>query len=1024
MKTTRTKTADHLVVGTVRFTVVHANCIRIEQAAQGRFVDEPSLFAVNRVARAAFTVREQGNSVVIDTGSIRLTYRHDGAPLSADNCRADITHNSAGAAWHPGKPNTGNLGGTAETLDGWNGARPLAPGLLSRDGWFLLDDSKRPLLSKGWVKDRADASTDWYLFGYGTDFNAAFAAFAAIAGAVPMPRRYTLGAWYSRYWPYSSKEFRAIVKEYEEHGFPLDMMVMDMDWHLNDISRVPSLMKETGRTDGQIWTGYTWDRKLLPDAEKLLAWFHAQDLHVTLNDHPADGLRSFEEPYKAFMKAMGEDPKSGKTIPFDAGNRKYLETFYDHTHANLEKDGVDFWWLDWQQYKATKSIPGLTNLEWLNYYYYLRARAGGLRGQSFSRWGGWGDHRHPIHFSGDAHTTWKMLAAEVPFTATAGNVGCFFWSHDIGGHQGGRNEESYTRWCQFGAFTAALRSHSTRDAAMDRRPWSYPKWAENSMRVSFRLRSEMFPYLYSCVAQSCRETRPLTRPMYIDYPDTEAAYRNPQEYLFGDHVLVAPVCEPGIGPRRVGRQAVWFPEGVWYDYFTGERFEGPQERLVAADIDEFPLYVRAGTPIPMQDYTPRMAAAAPAELRVRVWPGEEGTVGVFDLYEDDGETEAYTKGECATTRLTATRTGDCVTVTISPAEGSYAGQPQKRSYVIELPCTDKPAGAEVNGRGVTASYDAKGQLTRIAIPAQSVRAEVTVAVRVRAANPENAARTAFIRRAGIRTPAAGADVAQLAKTALRSGSAMQKQLVLAAAGVGLFAKNETPYGYPEEPSCILYAPAGFEVGRKAEFTVAKKTKPVTLRGERMEVTRREILSLLPVPDEELLFPQAPEQLMCRLEVAGTAVTQSLEIPCDAPYWEYRKNLAPAATATASSAMPDQPPSAAIDGVVDGIPHNRFAEWASNNERAGAWIKLAWNKPVTAGRVLLFDRPVSVDHVKGGTLFLSDGTVLPVGELPGDGKTPFVVEFSPRQIDWLVFVVTAVSEQTGWVGLSEIAVYAK
>ena len=134
---------------------------------------------------------------------------------------------------------------------------------------------------------------------------------------------------------------------------------------------------------------------------------------------------------------------------------------------------------------------------------------------SFSRWGGWGDHRNPIHFSGDAGTRWPMLEFEVPFTTTAGNVGCFFWSHDIGGHTGGRNEESYMRWVQFGATSAALRSHSTRKPDMDRRPWTYSRQAEDSMRLSFHLRSELFPYIYSSAWQSCAESVPLSRPMYI-----------------------------------------------------------------------------------------------------------------------------------------------------------------------------------------------------------------------------------------------------------------------------------------------------------------------------------------------------------------------------------------------------------------------------------------------------------------------------------------------------------------------------
>ncbi|MEI7437898.1 MAG: TIM-barrel domain-containing protein, partial [bacterium] len=435
-----------------RFTVIHPHCIRIEHSPQGTFVDEPSFFAIHREARCPdFQMTEDGGRIVIDTGAIRLSCRPDGKALGPRNLSARVRHGERWVEWKPGQRNRANLGGTAETLDGWTGARALEEGLLSRDGWYLLDDSTGPLQKDGWVSSRGERGSDWYLFGYGNDYRAAFQAFAAIAGKAPLPRRYTLGSWYSRYWAYTSEDYRQIVTEYAEKDFPLDMMVMDMDWH---ITHPREAFGPDAPAEGQVWTGFTWDRKLLPDAEALLKWFHKEGVHVTLNDHPADGVQPHEAMYSAFMRGMGADPKSKKTLPFDAGDRNYLETFYRHTHTPREKEGVDFWWLDWQQSPYTRSLRDVKNLAWLNHYYYRCAKQGGKRGQTFSRWGGWGDHRHPIHFSGDAGTGWDMLAFEVPFTATAGNVGCFFWSHDIGGHMGGRNEEAYTRWCQFGALSA------------------------------------------------------------------------------------------------------------------------------------------------------------------------------------------------------------------------------------------------------------------------------------------------------------------------------------------------------------------------------------------------------------------------------------------------------------------------------------------------------------------------------------------------------------------------------------------
>jgi len=701
-----------VVVGNARFTVIAPECIRLEYAPDGKFVDEKSMFAVGRDAVwQDFTLTRHGSNVVIDTGKIRLRYRPEDKPFDRENLHAQIALDGNWVEWWPGAPNPQNLGGTIRTLDQINRPVNLGDGVLSRDGWYLLDDSHNQLLTDDWVEERPEnGSTDWYLFGYGTDYKAALKALTRIGGPVPLPRKYVLGAWYSRYWPYSSKDYRDIVAEYQQHDFPLDVIVMDMDWH----------------KDG--WTGWSWNRKLLPDAEELLNWFHQQGLHVTLNVHPADGVGPQEDMYKNFMRAMGETAITNQTLPYDAGSKKYLDTLFEYTHKPLEKEGVDFWWLDWQQYPFTRSLPHLSNLAWLNQYYYQYTGRNGLRGQSFSRWAGWGDHRHPIHFSGDADTGWKMLTFEVPFTSTAGNVGCFFWSHDIGGHMGGRNEESYTRWVQFGALSAALRSHSTRKGDMDRRPWTYSQQAEDSMRIAFHLRSQLFPYIYSSVWQSCTESVPLTRPMYFEYPERDEAYRSPQEYLFGDNLLVAPITSPGEGTNKVAQLAVWFPPGEWYDWFSGQRFSGDSTEIVSADINQFPLYARGGVPIPLQPYSPRMTTAPLTNLIVRCFPGPDGQSATATLYEDDGVTVGYMKGECSRTDLRYRRSGAAVTVFVSPAKGSYPGQVEQRSYLVELPGTGEPRSVIVNRQEAVADYEESTRTVRVRLSSRSIRDAVTVSV--------------------------------------------------------------------------------------------------------------------------------------------------------------------------------------------------------------------------------------------------------------------------------------------------------
>ncbi|RYX80831.1 DUF5110 domain-containing protein [bacterium] len=952
-----------VVIGQARFSVLTPNCIRIEYAGDGKFIDTPSLFAANRKARFdGFKLEKSGNATVIDTGSIRLSYSPDGKPLSASNLSASIKNgNTNGIRWTPGARNRGNLGGTTRTLDGVGGPVDLGQGVVSRDGWYLLDDSTAPLLVGDWVAARPKtAGKDWYLFGYGTNYRAALKSLTTVGGDIPLPRKNALGVYYSRYWAYSSDDFRNIVKEYKQHDFPVDNMVLDMDWH----------------RDG--WTGWSWNRKLLPDAAKLMSDLHAEGLQTTLNLHPADGVGPQEDGYNAFMKEMGQ-PADGKTIPFDAGSQKYMDALSTNILEPLHKDGVDFWWLDWQQYPNTRSIPEISNLWWLNELLFRDTTRDNRRGISLSRWAGWGDHRHPIHFSGDADSGWRMLAFEVPYTSTAGNVGCFFWSHDIGGHQGGRNEESYTRWSQFGALSAALRPHSTRDIATDRRPWTYPKWAEDSMRISFHLRSQLFPYIYSSVAQSTRESVPLTRPMYIDYPTQEASYHNAQQYLFGDNLLVAPIAMPGVGPQRIAHQAVWFPaDSDWFNVMTGEKYQGDSQALVAADINEMPLFARGGVPVPMQPYTPRMTTAALSTLRLRVYPGAEGQTGRTSLYEDDGDSNSYKTGALATTPLSYTRRGNQVQVTVGATTGKFKGQLAQRAYQIELGGTQRATSATLDGKALSVSYDAATATNTITVPARAITRATTVTVTVADADFEKLRQVAAARRMGGLT---GRDFApqplrSLVKSALSSQlTTAERTEALAVVGVGIVSLNQSPVMATGDVRDVVFAPEGIVDDAPRVETISRSKASFSIDGERLNLP-------------EIFGPD---------------------------------DIAPQATVTVSGLEGGYGFAGATDKVLGGYPNDRGAEWSAN-QKEGATIRLTWKTPQSINRIALYDRPNTNDNLLRSQLTFSDGTTIQVGPLPNDGDLPAEVRFPAKTIEWVEWKALEMTPSSEHAGLSEIAVF--
>ncbi|HTR40404.1 MAG TPA: TIM-barrel domain-containing protein, partial [Pseudomonadales bacterium] len=349
----------------------------------------------------------------------------------------------------------------------------------------------------------------------------------------------------------------------------------------------------------------------------------------------------------------------------------------------------------------------------------------------YSRWGGWGEQRYPIHFSGDARACWEMLQFEIPFTTSSGNAGCFFWAHDTGGFSGERDPETYARWVQFSAFSTSLRLHSVGES-LDRRPWLWGQPFEDSMRQMFHLRAQLLPYIYSSVYECYDQMLPLLRPMYLEYPTQPEAYQYPGQYLFGDDFLVAPITTPGVGTNYLAKQTIWFPPGQWFNFLTGEKYEGGRIATVSADIYEIPVYVRAGVPIAMQPYTSRMTTAPLTNLIVRVFPGPAGE---SVLYEDDGQSQGYLKGEFATTRITSEPAGGIVHIHIAPAQGRFKGQPQRRAYQIELPATKRAQQVMINGVPGDVSYNEKLSMNVITVKPHDIDQAIEVDAAVTPVDP-------------------------------------------------------------------------------------------------------------------------------------------------------------------------------------------------------------------------------------------------------------------------------------------------
>ena len=725
----------------------------MEWTADGTFEDHASLVFVNRrLPVPEFKVTREDGWLLLRTAELTVRYKPADGAFTPDDLRAEFTLNGKAVTWTPGMEDKGNLQGTIRTLDGVKGSAPLGEGLVSRDGWVVVDDAERPLFDNSdwpWVMERPKVKhQDLYLFAYGHDYKDALRDYTLVAGRIPLPPRFAFGTWWSRYWAYTDTELQELVRGFQEHDIPLDVLVIDMDWHPTfGVKWWENKKDQSGHTLG--WTGYTWSKTYFPDPAAFLDWVHRQGLKATLNMHPASGVQPHEEAYPRMARAMGIDPATQKYVPFDITNKKFAENYFTILHHPLEQQGIDFFWLDWQQEQNT-TVAGVNPTWWLNYIHFTDMERQGKRPLLFHRWGGLGNHRYQIGFSGDTIAVWDSLAFQPCFTATAANVGYGYWSHDIGGHMradlGSRPAagqpdpdypELYTRWIQWGAFSPILRTHTTKDPESERRIWAYPVPFADAMREAYLLRYSLIPYIYTAARLAYDTAISICHPLYYDYPEAGEAYKFKDEYLFGNDMMVAPITSPASRETRLATRTVWIPPGTWIEWFTGTPLQGPAKFDRTFALDQIPVYVKAGAIVPSQPKMRNTAEKAVDPLILTVFPGAES--GTTRVYDDEGNTPGYTGSAFAWTTVRHSRLADGTErVEVLPVEGRYPGMHNSRAYEIRLPLTLPPDGVSANGAELRAAsapgaggwrYDGPTLTTVIEVPSMPVDRRVEVLIK-------------------------------------------------------------------------------------------------------------------------------------------------------------------------------------------------------------------------------------------------------------------------------------------------------
>ncbi len=687
--------------GNMRFTVLTSQMIRIQYSSTKAFEDRATFAIVNRdLPVPNFTTKEEDGYLYITTDALQLKYRIGSTPNPANKrpTNLSITFNMNGheIIWYPGKDDALNLKGTTRTLDqgvGDSKRTELENGILSRGGWAIIDESPATKRGDGsrtfafdgeydgipWVAQPVDSKAyDWYFLGYGHEYKKALGDFIKVAGRIPMPPLYIMGYWYSKYQKYTATEFRNLVTEINNNDIPLDVMIFDMDWHRSDH-----------------WTGWSWDKSVIPNGKALITWMHNHNLKVSLNLHPADGVNDYEDGFAAIRNDMGMDA-SATNVPWQLENGKFYQTMFKNIIRLRESEGVDFWWLDWQQNLTNPRMDGLGETFWCNHVFYndMKQQRKDRRAVIYHRWGGLGSHRYPIGFSGDTHSTFGTLAFEPYFTATASNVGFGYWGHDLGGHnynpRDNNNPELYLRWMQFGVFTPIFRTHASNHPDLERRIWVFPNFP--LLRETVYLRYSLMPYIYTA-ARECYDTGiSICRPLYYEWPEENNAYLYEDEYYFGNDILVSPVTTPA-GSNGLAVRKTWLPEGKWFDVCRNQLIEGNIEHTDSYAQNEIPYFYRAGSIIPCNTADIRDLKSRPDTLGIKVIPGADGEA---NFYEDENDTENYQDGLFTNTEISQKRSSDSVRLTIAKRTGSFPDMPESRAYLITFYGQERPVSVNVS----------------------------------------------------------------------------------------------------------------------------------------------------------------------------------------------------------------------------------------------------------------------------------------------------------------------------------------
>ncbi|MGB2642586.1 MAG: glycoside hydrolase family 31 protein [Candidatus Acidiferrum sp.] len=560
------------------------------------------------------------------------------------------------------------------------------PLLLSSNGYGIFwNNGSRSRFNNRFVhafymSSEVSDSIDYY-FLYGPDFDHIIGAYRELTGSVPLFGKWAYGYWQCKNRYDSQAELLAIAEKYRGLHIPLDNIVQDWFWW--NIMGDPVFNKN------------------YPDPKGMVDALHNDHVHLMISVWPyfRPGSPVYDDMDKrGFFIAKTIAPSFhpvGQAL-YDAFNPEARKYYWHLMDNALFKIGVDAWWLDTTEPETearetnilvtNKVNSGENGARYANEFplYTTAAVYDGQRAASdkkrvfiLSRSAYAGEQRNAAAvWSGDIDPNWETFRRQIPAGLNYSLSGLPYWTTDIGGFVSANPDdpayrELYVRWFEFGAFCPIFRAHGTRTTNQNEL-WSYGPDAQKILVEYDKLRYRLMPYIYSLAWKTTSEGYTIMRPLVMDFREDVQAQNVGDQYLFGPAILVNPVTEPGATTRHL-----YLPSAKWYDFWTGSSVQGGRTLNAPTTLAHMPLYIRAGSILPLGPDVEYAAQKSADPIELRVYRGANGS---FTLYEDENDTYDYEKGVHATIPFSWDDAAQ--TLTIADRSGSFPGMLEKRTFRI------------------------------------------------------------------------------------------------------------------------------------------------------------------------------------------------------------------------------------------------------------------------------------------------------------------------------------------------------